>query len=251
MKPSVSRAFALLCISAFLTVAQAQPVATPSSTCQVYFSPGGEATSAILQALNNAKSTVLVQAYSFTSAPIAEALVKAHRRGVNVQIILDKSQRTQKYSSADFLVNSGIPTRIDAAHAIAHNKVIIIDGGIVITGSFNFTKAAEERNAENLLIIHSSHLARLYTQNWQLHERHSEPYRWKTSSHQLSGSHADPCLPTTDVEGSLEKADIESRKHRFDRSNVRLTRNPAVTRVLQFKEEHSVHLPFLATFDLE
>jgi phosphatidylserine/phosphatidylglycerophosphate/cardiolipin synthase-like enzyme len=109
----------------------------PSPTWDVYFSPRGGATFAIRQALDNAKSSVLVQAYSFTSAPIAEALVKAHRRGVKVQVLLDKSQRTEKYSSADFLANAGITTKIDAAHAIAHNKVMIIDKEIVITGSFS------------------------------------------------------------------------------------------------------------------
>ena len=63
----------------------------------------------------------------FTSAPIARALVDAHRRGVKVQVVLDKSQRTEKYSSATFVYNSGIPCFIDAAHSIAHNKVMIID----------------------------------------------------------------------------------------------------------------------------
>jgi phosphatidylserine/phosphatidylglycerophosphate/cardiolipin synthase-like enzyme len=176
MKPMLSRFLVPACFFAILTAANAQPATTSSPTWHVYFSPGGEATSAIRQALNNAKSTVLVQAYSFTSAPIAEALVKAHKRGVNVQVILDKSQRTQKYSSANFLVNSGIPTRIDAAHAIAHNKVMVIDNEIVITGSFNFTKAAEERNAENLLVVKNRELAARYTDNWRHHERHSEPY---------------------------------------------------------------------------
>jgi len=88
---------------------------------------------------------VLVQAYSFTFAPIAKALLNAHKRGIKVEVILDKSQRTQKYSSADFMANSGIPTKIDAVHAIAHNKVMVIDGETVITGSFNFTRAAEEK----------------------------------------------------------------------------------------------------------
>ena len=68
-----------------------------------------------------------MQAYSFTSAPIAKALVDAKRRGLDVAIILDKSQRTEKYSSADFLAHADIPTFIDAAHAIAHNKVMVID----------------------------------------------------------------------------------------------------------------------------
>lgn len=129
-----------------------------------------------MKQLGQAKTSVLVQAYSFTSAPIAKALLDAYKRGVKVQVILDKSQRTEKYSSATFLSNQGIPVKIDAAHAIAHNKVMVIDGETVITGSFNFTKAAEEKNAENLLVIRDRKLAELYTKNWQEHERHSEAY---------------------------------------------------------------------------
>jgi phosphatidylserine/phosphatidylglycerophosphate/cardiolipin synthase-like enzyme len=119
----------------------------------VYFSPNNGATDAIVWEIDRAPSEILVQAYSFTSAPIAKALLKAHRRGVKVRAILDKSQKNQKYSSASFLMNSGIPTYIDDKHAIAHSKIILIDRAIVITGSFSFTKAAEEKNAENLLII--------------------------------------------------------------------------------------------------
>jgi phosphatidylserine/phosphatidylglycerophosphate/cardiolipin synthase-like enzyme len=75
-----------------------------------------------------------------------------------------------------------VPTTVDAAHAIAHNKIIIndiidiIDEEMVITGSFNFTKAAQEENAENLLIIRDPALAAYYTQNWQAHAQHSQPY---------------------------------------------------------------------------
>jgi phosphatidylserine/phosphatidylglycerophosphate/cardiolipin synthase-like enzyme len=130
-----------------------------------------------VQALDNAKSTVYVQAYSFTSEPIAEALVRAHGRGVEVQAILDKSQTTQKHTAADLLIRADIPVLIDASHAIAHNKVMLIDSEIVITGSFNFTKAADERNAENLLIIRSKQLAAQYFANWRIHQRHSTPFR--------------------------------------------------------------------------
>jgi phosphatidylserine/phosphatidylglycerophosphate/cardiolipin synthase-like enzyme len=132
----------------------------------VCFTPGGNCTDAIVQALRDAKRSILVQAYSFTSAPIAKAHLDAHKRGVQVQAILDKSQRTEKYSSADFLANQGVPTMIDAEHAIAHNKIIVIDGELVLTGSFNFTKAAQQKNAENLLIIRDPTLAAQYTQNW-------------------------------------------------------------------------------------
>jgi phosphatidylserine/phosphatidylglycerophosphate/cardiolipin synthase-like enzyme len=119
---------------------------------------------------------VLVQAYSFTSKPIAEALVRAHQRGVKISVILDKSQRTEKYTEADFIANYGIPTYIDDKHAIAHSKTII-------TGSFNFTTSAELHNAENLLIIRDSlliirdsDLALTYMRNWEVHFKHSDPY---------------------------------------------------------------------------
>ena len=143
---------------------------------EVYFSPKGGAAEAIIATLAKAKDTILVQAYSFTSAPLAKALLEAHGRGVNVQVVLDKSQRTEKYSSADFLAHAGIPVRIDGAHAIAHNKVMVIDDDTVITGSFNFTRAAEQQNAENLLIIHDPALAARYIANWQAHAQHSESY---------------------------------------------------------------------------
>ena len=143
---------------------------------QVFFSPRGGCTDAIVKELTAAKETVLVKAYSFTPAPIAKAVVDAHKRGVKVRVILDKSQRTEKYSSATFLKNAGIPTYIDDKHAIAHNKVMVIDGATVITGSFNFTKAAEESNAENLLVIRDSGIAGEYTKNWQAHLEHSVVY---------------------------------------------------------------------------
>jgi phosphatidylserine/phosphatidylglycerophosphate/cardiolipin synthase-like enzyme len=149
---------------------------------EVFFSPQGGCTEAVVKALDHATNTVLVQAYSFTSAPIAKALVDAHKRGVKVQVILNKSQRTEKYSEADFTAHAGIPTFIDARHAIAHNKIIIIDGYEVLTGSFNFTKAAEENNAENLLVIQDAALALKYTENWQRHLEHSEPYTGERGS---------------------------------------------------------------------
>jgi phosphatidylserine/phosphatidylglycerophosphate/cardiolipin synthase-like enzyme len=165
-----------LALGGVLLLAGCEPQVSVPQGVQVYFSPRGGATEAVVQALDHATNSVLVQAYSFTSAPIAKALVDAHRRGVKVQVILDDSQRTEKYSEADFLRNNGIATLIDAQHAIAHNKIMIIDDYLVITGSFNFTKAAEEHNAENLLVINDPVLARRYIENWHAHEEHSEPY---------------------------------------------------------------------------
>jgi phosphatidylserine/phosphatidylglycerophosphate/cardiolipin synthase-like enzyme len=151
----------------------------PPLPIDIYFSPRGGCTEACIKEINAAQKMILVQAYSFTSAPIAEALKQAHKRGVDVKVILDKSQRTEKYSMADFLIHGGIPTFIDARHAIAHNKIMIIDSDTVITGSFNFTKQAEEQNAENLLVIRDQKIAEKYTSRWDVHGEHSEPYEAK------------------------------------------------------------------------
>jgi phosphatidylserine/phosphatidylglycerophosphate/cardiolipin synthase-like enzyme len=108
----------------------------PQNThADVYFSPRGGCTDAIINKIEQAKTEILVQAYSFTLAPIAKALLIAHKRGINVQVVLDKSQKSQKYTSATFFINSGIPTYIDSKHAIVHNKIMIIDKEIVITES--------------------------------------------------------------------------------------------------------------------
>jgi phosphatidylserine/phosphatidylglycerophosphate/cardiolipin synthase-like enzyme len=151
-------------------------IATASAETEVYFAPGDTPTAVVVRELGQARSNVLVQAYSFTSAPIAKTLVDAHRRGVKVIVLLDKSQRSEKYSSADFLVNAGVPTFIDAKHAIAHNKIMVIDSRKILTGSFNFTKAAEEKNAENLVVLDDAKLAFRYTTNWQAHAAHSTKY---------------------------------------------------------------------------
>ena len=149
----------------------------------VYFSPNGGATDAVVRELNAAKTQVLMQAYSFTSAPIAKAVVEAHKRGVKILAVVDKSNETDKYSAATFLTNAGIPPLIDDQHAIAHNKVMVIDSTTILTGSFNFTKAAEEKNAENLLVIKdASELVQAYEANIHMHAGHSHPYGRQASA---------------------------------------------------------------------
>jgi len=159
MHPSQSLRIARIFAGLFVLLMSVAPGAThaaePFSPARiaVYFSPHGGATEAVVRELNAAQSQVLMQAYSFTSSPIAKALVEAHKRGVKVLAVLDTSNETGKYSAATFLHNAGIQPLIDDQHAIAHSKVMVIDSMTLITGSFNFTKAAEEKNAENMLVI--------------------------------------------------------------------------------------------------
>ncbi|ANA39407.1 phospholipase [Geobacter anodireducens] len=156
--------------------APAEPVLA-AGTVEVCFTPGEDCAGKIVREIDAARSQILVQAYSFTSKPIAKALLDAHKRGVKVEAVLDKSQRKERYTSATFLNNAGILVFIDDRHAIAHNKIMIIDRRTVFTGSFNFTKAAQERNAENLLIIkRDKALVEKYLANYAVHREHSEPY---------------------------------------------------------------------------
>ncbi len=154
------------------------PTTVPAEgSIEVAFSPPPGATAALVSAMGEAQHRLWIQAYSFTSAPIAKAAMDAKKRGVELKVLLDKSQRTQKYSVADFFANQGVDVRIDDQHAIAHNKVMVIDDGTVVTGSFNFSKAAELANAENLLILRGNPaLNRLYAQNFLHHWSHSTPY---------------------------------------------------------------------------
>lgn len=140
---------------------------SPETRYTVCFTPGENCTKEITDLINSAKKEILVQGYSFTSAPIAKSLSEAKKRGIVVRVILDKSQKTQKYSGLTYLSNNGIPVWIDYRPAIAHNKILIVDAEIVQTGSFNYTNAAQKRNAENIIIIQDKQLAGIYKKNWE------------------------------------------------------------------------------------
>ena len=142
----------------------------------VYFSPQGGCTEAIVAAIGQARRFLHIEAYIFTSQPILKAVIAAQTRGVKVAVILDAGESEQKFSVLRSLLAARVPTWIDAAYQIAHNKIMIIDGETVITGSFNFTSSAEEYNAENLLVIRDQALAARYEANFQEHLRHSR--RW-------------------------------------------------------------------------
>lgn len=126
------------------------------------FSPNGGCTDKILNLLDESKQEVLVQAYVLTSKPIISSLI-AHK----ARVIIDRMGIV------------GLPKNVieslvvDPKHVIAHNKIMIIDRQIVITGSFNFTENAELHNAENLVIIHDESIAHQYITNWNNHFSHS------------------------------------------------------------------------------
>lgn len=175
--------FITLLLGAALAYAGEPLQLSARGTAQVAFTPGDEAATLVIEALRKAKRQVLVQSYSFTHKDIAQALVDARRRGLDVQFIADPLQHQRgKTSLVDWLSEEGVPVWLDGEHAAAHNKVMVIDNGTadaaVITGSFNFTHAAQFRNAENLLLLRGHPaLVEAYAANWRRHRIHSLPYR--------------------------------------------------------------------------
>lgn len=137
------------------------------STC---FTPPSGCTKFIADQIDKAEESIYMHAYGMSDSLIATALIDAKARGVQVKILLDRSNLKQKFSKLHELQRAKIEVGIDKVPGIAHNKVIIIDKKKVITGSFNFTAAADKRNAENVIVIEDAELADSYLQNW-LHRK--------------------------------------------------------------------------------
>lgn len=153
-----------------------------SGTVQVMFTPGDDGAGQIVLSIEQAQKQVLVQTFSFTNKEIAQALIRAKQRGVDVQVIADAEQilRMEGRGKVGTVADGGVPVFVDSQHNSAHNKVMVIDAGaanpVVITGSFNFTHAAQHRNAENLLLFRGNReLTKAYLDNWRRHREHSQP----------------------------------------------------------------------------
>ena len=110
----------------------------------VYFSPAAGCTKAVTDEVRKSRKEIHVQVYDFNSSPIASALIDAHKSGVTVLVLMDRGQlKKDAFNQARNLAQAGITVRVDGQHAGAHDKVMIVDGLEVLTGSFNYTSAAE------------------------------------------------------------------------------------------------------------
>ena len=149
-------------------ISTTDPILIGSSQINLCFTPPSGCGKVIADLISRAAKSIYMQAYGITSDEITVALIAAHDRGVKVRILLDKSNLHDKHSKMQVLKESEIEVSIDKVSGIAHNKVIIIDEQKVITGSFNFTKSADSRNTENIIIVNDSRIADQYLQNWLL-----------------------------------------------------------------------------------
>jgi phosphatidylserine/phosphatidylglycerophosphate/cardiolipin synthase-like enzyme len=141
------------------------------------FTPVENCMGLIVAQIDGAKSEILVQAYSFKAKPLISALGRAHTRGVKVRVILDRADERAHDRAGSRLIAERILPQVDTGVASAHNKVMIIDRDSVITGSFNFTEAAQKTNAENVLVIKGHpDVAAAYVKNWERRLAASRPY---------------------------------------------------------------------------
>jgi phosphatidylserine/phosphatidylglycerophosphate/cardiolipin synthase-like enzyme len=140
-------------------------IQTPTAAYDVHFSPKGGCAEAVIYWIGRANQSIHVLMFIFSLDSIADALISAHKRGVEVKVLLDKSQ---SYSQFAVLKAAGIEVRNDTNwEGIMHDKIAIIDHAVVLTGSFNWTATAENSNNENLIVIHSVEVASRYESEFQ------------------------------------------------------------------------------------
>lgn len=120
---------------------------------KIFFSPKGGIAEEIIRQIDNAQDYIDITMYSFTSEPISEAIVRAKNRGVEIRILMDKRQSQGTSSKYEFFLDNGINIIQDRHTGLMHNKIILIDGKILFTGSYNLSKRAEEENQENFLMF--------------------------------------------------------------------------------------------------
>ena len=164
----MKRSFPSLILAVILAIAAPIALAAQPTRYEAAFSPRGASLELVLSGIDAARQSILVAAYSFTSEPIAQALLNAHQRGVNVRVVADEKANSGKYTAVNFLANQGVPVRLNGNYHIHHHKFMVIDGKHVKTGSFNYSAAAVHKNAENVLMLwNAPDLAAKYTREWQ------------------------------------------------------------------------------------
>jgi phosphatidylserine/phosphatidylglycerophosphate/cardiolipin synthase-like enzyme len=158
-------------------------VLAAQGTLETAFTPGDDIEGLLTDAVDKARRQVLVQAYILTSKPLTKSLIDARKRGVDVRVLVDAGQLNKLgHERVAAMLAAGVTVREETRYKSAHNKVIVIDaagtGATVITGSYNFTWSAQNKNAENILIARKNPpLAAKYVANWTRHFEEAEAYR--------------------------------------------------------------------------
>ncbi|MBF0504370.1 MAG: phospholipase D family protein [Candidatus Omnitrophica bacterium] len=149
------------------------PPLSTAGDIDVYFSPNGACQEAVISKIKSAVQTIDIAMYYLSSGPIARALKDAYERQVRLRIVLDQSQEIESSSKSGYLIKHGCKVKYHLGFGLMHNKFAIIDRKVLITGSFNWTRTAQEKNEENLLIIADTGTIEKYEERFE--------YLWDTS----------------------------------------------------------------------
>lgn len=118
-----------------------------------FFTPSKKCENSIIQRIDKAEKSIDAAIYAINNKDIVEALKNAHKRGVKIRILTDKLQASNKNSEVTELYEFGIKIRVNSKHKIEHNKFAIFDFNSVVTGSYNWTEPASDKNSENCLFF--------------------------------------------------------------------------------------------------
>ncbi|QHQ29942.1 phospholipase D family protein [Xanthomonas albilineans] len=163
-----------------LVVPMPTPATAAEAAAQVGFSPEGTGRSLVIDVINTARRELRVMAYSFTAPDIVQALIAAKKRGVDVLVVVDAKQSQQRTQAAalNTLATAGVQVRLNGRYQIMHDKVIIADHKTVQTGSFNYTRSAEQANSENVIVLWDvPGYAGEFLQHWQSRWDQARPYQ--------------------------------------------------------------------------
>jgi len=133
----------------------------------VYFSPRRGAAEQVIGFIKRCDTFIDAAVYSITHDDIAQALIEAHQRGVRVRVLMDKSQAGMKWADDEKMEAVGIPVRRDNQSGSLHHKFVIGDASAVATGSFNWTKNADQRNAENFVVIRLKYVIQEFQEEFE------------------------------------------------------------------------------------
>jgi len=133
-----------------------------------YFSPDDGVLSALVPLLSGAEESIYFLAYSFTSNQLGDIIRQKAEAGITVKGVMDSEQvKSNQGTEYDPFQQAGLSIRMDGNEGLMHHKVFVIDGMIVVFGSYNFSQSAEERNDENLIIVYSEPIARQFIQEFE------------------------------------------------------------------------------------
>ena len=145
---------------------------------KLFFSPKGKCAQHIINTINQAEKEIYIAIYVFSHEGIANALVSAKARGVDIHILANNTHATARYSQLDYLNQHNIDIYIDKRPGVLHHKWLGVDKKTIITGSYNYSKSAEEKNNEIIGHVESRAVVEKYYQDWQTHIQHPHVYRY-------------------------------------------------------------------------